>query len=170
MSRMRACRSEARDVYISDSPSLVHWDTMLAGRGCSDMANAGRSHVRLARSGMEERMGDLTRWWRGRRLAPRQQRHQEGQPLYGRHLAASGDHRGVAYPRRGSSVWSRAQPTADTHAIALLGERYDDNIFTTQTNKQHDFITVLSPGIRAQYLSPGANPEGRNLISLSRRY
>ena len=32
-----------------------------------------------------------------------------------------------------------------------LGERYDDNIFTTQTDKQHDFITVLSPGIRAQY-------------------
>jgi len=35
-----------------------------------------------------------------------------------------------------------------------LGERYDDNIFVTQTNKQHDFITVLSPGIRVQYLSP----------------
>jgi hypothetical protein len=34
-----------------------------------------------------------------------------------------------------------------------LGERYDDNIFETHTNKQHDFITVLSPGIRAQYLS-----------------
>ena len=71
-------QTEARDVYVSDSPSLVHWDTMLAGRGCGDMANAGRSHVRLARSGMEERMGDLTMWWRGRRLAPRQQRHQEG--------------------------------------------------------------------------------------------
>ena len=34
-----------------------------------------------------------------------------------------------------------------------LGERYDDNIFETQTNKQDDFVTVLSPGIRAQYLS-----------------
>jgi hypothetical protein len=33
-----------------------------------------------------------------------------------------------------------------------LGERYDDNIFETQTNKQDDFITVLSPGIRVQYL------------------
>ena len=35
--------------------------------------------------------------------------------------------------------------------LLSLGERYDDNIFETQTNKQHDFITVLSPGIRAQY-------------------
>ena len=34
-----------------------------------------------------------------------------------------------------------------------MGERYDDNIFETQTDKQHDFITVLSPGIRAQYLT-----------------
>jgi hypothetical protein len=33
-----------------------------------------------------------------------------------------------------------------------LGERYDDNIFESNTNKQHDFITVLSPGIRVQYL------------------
>jgi len=33
-----------------------------------------------------------------------------------------------------------------------LGERYDDNIFETPTDKQHDFITVLSPGIRVQYL------------------
>jgi hypothetical protein len=33
-----------------------------------------------------------------------------------------------------------------------LGERYDDNIFETRTDKQDDFITVLSPGIRVQYL------------------
>jgi hypothetical protein len=33
-----------------------------------------------------------------------------------------------------------------------LGERYDDNIFETTTNKQDDFITVISPGIRVQYL------------------
>jgi hypothetical protein len=33
-----------------------------------------------------------------------------------------------------------------------LGERYDDNVFETQTDKQDDFITVISPGIRVQYL------------------
>jgi hypothetical protein len=33
-----------------------------------------------------------------------------------------------------------------------LGERYDDNIFETRTDKQDDFITVLAPGIRVQYL------------------
>jgi hypothetical protein len=33
-----------------------------------------------------------------------------------------------------------------------IGETYDDNIFATPTNKQHDFITVLSPSIHAQYL------------------
>jgi hypothetical protein len=32
-----------------------------------------------------------------------------------------------------------------------LGERYDDNVFETQTDKQDDFITVISPGIRVQY-------------------
>jgi hypothetical protein len=46
--------------------------------------------------------------------------------------------------------------------LLSLGERYDDNIFETQTNKQHDFITVLSPGIRAQYLTP-APTLGTNL-------
>ena len=29
-SGVRSCRPEAQDVYVSDSPSLVHWDTMLA--------------------------------------------------------------------------------------------------------------------------------------------
>jgi hypothetical protein len=38
--------------------------------------------------------------------------------------------------------------------LLSLGERYDDNIFATQTDKQHDFITIISPGIRAQYLAP----------------
>jgi hypothetical protein len=33
-----------------------------------------------------------------------------------------------------------------------LGERYDDNIFETRMDEQDDFITVLSPGIRVQYL------------------
>ena len=42
-SRVRSCRPEARDVYVSDSLSLVHCDTMLAGRNCGDTANAGRS-------------------------------------------------------------------------------------------------------------------------------
>jgi hypothetical protein len=33
-----------------------------------------------------------------------------------------------------------------------LGERYDDNVFETKTDKQDDFITVLTPGIHVQYL------------------
>jgi len=36
--------------------------------------------------------------------------------------------------------------------LLSLGERYDDNIFETKTDKQDDFITVISPGIRVQYL------------------
>ena len=39
-----------------------------------------------------------------------------------------------------------------------IGERYDDNIFETDTDKQDDFITVLSPGIRVQYLPPELTP------------
>jgi hypothetical protein len=45
-SRARSCRPAVRDVYVSDSLSLVHWDTMLADRGCDVMANTGRSYTR----------------------------------------------------------------------------------------------------------------------------
>jgi Putative beta-barrel porin 2 len=103
---------------------------------------------------MEEIMGGLTIWWRGRRLALRQQWSQEGY----RNTAGIWRFQEVivvlltlivtpAYGQVGQ------EPTRLTLTPSLsLGERYDDNIFETPTNKQHDFITVLSPGIRVQYL------------------
>jgi hypothetical protein len=44
-SRVRSCRPEARDVYVSDSLSLVHCDTMLAGatRAPSQVENGGEN-------------------------------------------------------------------------------------------------------------------------------
>jgi hypothetical protein len=101
---------------------------------------------------MEERMGDFTMWWCGRRLAPRQQRHQEG------HNYVSGIWRlqgliVVWLTLVATVVYGQESSQRLTLTPSLsLGERYDDNIFATQTNKQHDFITVLSPGIRVQYL------------------
>src|SRR5712691_5238760 len=153
-SRVRSCRPEARDVYVSDSLSLVHCDTMLAGRGCDAMANTGRSYVRQASLGMEERMGGLIIWWRGRRLALRQRRRQEG------HSYAAGIWRlqgiiVVLLALVATAAYGQEPSQRLTLTPSLsLGERYDDNIFETRTNKQHDFITVLSPGIRAQYLTP----------------
>src|SRR4029450_5978138 len=129
---------------------------MLAGRNCRDKANATRSYVCLASSGMEKIMNGVMRWWRGRRGAPRQQRCQEG------HSYAVG-----AWRRQRTAVGiicllftlvaTAASGQEPSQRLTLtpslsLGERYDDNIFATQTNKQHDFITVLSPGIRVHYL------------------
>ena len=108
---------------------------------------------------MEEIMNSVMRWWRGRR-APRQQRRQEG-PSY-----AVGSWRrqrtavGISYLlfTLVATAASGQEPSQElSQRLTLtpsltLGERYDDNIFETQTNKQHDFITVLSPGIRVQYL------------------
>jgi hypothetical protein len=107
-------------------------------------------------------MNGLMRWWRGRRLAPRQQRHQEGH----RYMAGLWRLQGIivvwltlvavtAYGQEPSQRLTLT-PSQPSQRLTLtpsfsLGERYDDNIFSTQTNKQHDFITVLSPGIRAQY-------------------
>ena len=97
-------------------------------------------------------MGGLTIWWRGRRLAPRQQRCQEGHSyvvglwrLQGIIVVLLALVATAAYGQEPS------QRLTLTPSLSL-GERYDDNIFETQTDKQHDFITVLSPGIRAQYL------------------
>jgi hypothetical protein len=119
-------------------------------------------------------MNGVMRWWRGRRWVPRQQRCQEG-PSYAvgpwrRQRTAVGIScllfTLVATAASGQEL---SQPLTLTPSLASgqessqrltltpslsLGERYDDNIFETQTNKQHDFITVLSPGIRVQYLSP----------------
>ena len=118
------------------------------------MVNTGRSYARQASSGMEEIMGGLIIWWCGRKLTLQATVVSRGAQLYGGHLAASGNHRGVTCPRRDSSSVCAKQPSQRltlTPSLSL-GERYDDNIFETQTNKQHDFITVLSPGIRVQYL------------------
>jgi hypothetical protein len=46
---------------------------------------------------------------------------------------------------------SQSQRLTVTPSLSL-GERYDDNVFETRTDKQDDFITVLTPGIRVQYL------------------
>src|SRR5438874_4443040 len=131
---------------------------MLAGRNDGETANVGRSHVYLGNIGMEELMNEIARWWRGRRLAPRQQRRQAW------HSYATG-----IWRRHGSVVGSSfllcllvataASGQEPSQRLTLtpslsIGERYDDNIFETQTNKQHDFITVISPGIHVRYLSP----------------
>ena len=97
-------------------------------------------------------MTGLTRWGRGKRLAPRLQRCQEG------HSSAAGIWRlhGIAVVLL-SLVATVAYGQEPGPRLTLtpflgLGERYDDNIFATPTNKQHDFITVLSPGIYARYV------------------
>src|SRR5207244_3414104 len=115
------------------------------------MANTGRSYARQASLGMEGIMGGLMMWWRGRRVTSRKQRRQEG------HNYAAGIWRPqgiivvlltlVATAAYGQEPGQRLTLTPSLS----LGERYDDNIFETRTGKQHDFITVLSPGIRAQY-------------------
>jgi hypothetical protein len=38
-----------------------------------------------------------------------------------------------------------------------LEERYDDNLFLTQTNEEDDFVTTLSPGVNLSYLTPTEN-------------
>src|SRR5215510_4791221 len=103
---------------------------------------------------MEAIMDGLTIWWRERRLALRQQRSQEGY----RNTAGIRRFQGIIVVLL-TLVVTAAYGQEPSQRLTLtpslsLGERYDDNIFATQTNKQHDFITVLSPGIRAQYLTP----------------
>src|SRR5215510_13633354 len=125
---------------------------MLAGRNCGDKANAARSYVCLASSGMEEIMNGVMRWWRGRRWVPRQQRRQDAAGTWRRQRTA------VAIScllftlvATAASGQEPSQRLTLTPSLSL-GERYDDNIDETSTNKRHDFITVLSPGIRVQYL------------------
>src|SRR5713101_8229891 len=86
--------------------------------------------------------------WKGRRLALRQRRRQEG------HSYAAGIWRlqGIivvllALVATAAYGQEPSQRLTLTRSLSV-GERYDDNIFETRTNKQHDFITVLSPGIR----------------------
>ena len=97
-------------------------------------------------------MGSLMIWWRGRRLALRQQRRQEGHS----YVAGIWWLQGIIVVLL-ALVATTAYGQESSQRLTLtpslsLGERYDDNIFETQTDKQHDFITVLSPGIRVQYL------------------
>ena len=40
-----------------------------------------------------------------------------------------------------------------------VGERFDDNIFQTFRNRENDFITVVSPGICADYVSTAPTPD-----------
>src|SRR4029450_1441326 len=101
---------------------------------------------------MEEIMGGLTLWRRGRRLALRQQWSQEGY----RNTAGIWRFQGIIVVLL-TLVVTAAYGQEPSQRLTLtpslsLGERYDDNIFEDPTNKQHDFITVLSPGIRVQYL------------------
>jgi len=98
-------------------------------------------------------MKGVTRWWCRRRWTPRQQRRQEG------YNYAAGSWRlqeivVALFVLVATAVYGQESSQRLTLTPLLsLGERYDDNIFTTPTDKQHDFITVLSPGIRAQYLT-----------------
>ena len=103
-------------------------------------------------------MNGLMRWRCGRRWVLRQQRRQEGH----RYAVGAWRRQRIAVGMIGllfTLIATAASGQEPSQRLILrpslsLGERYDDNIFTTQTDKQHDFITVLSPGIQAQYLSP----------------
>ena len=98
-------------------------------------------------------MKGVTRWWCRRRWTPRQRRRQEG------YNYAAGSWRlqeivVALFVLVATAVYGQESSQRLTLTPLLsLGERYDDNIFTTPTDKQHDFVTVLSPGIRAQYLT-----------------
>src|SRR5439155_18209286 len=138
---------------------------MLAGRGCDAMANTGRSYARQASSGMEGIMGDLMMWWRGRRLTSRKQRRQEEYSYAAGHWRLHRVAVGLSalvfiLVTTAASGQEPSQRLTITPSLSI-GERYDDNIFETQTNKQHDFIIVLSPCIHvllySLMLTPG-NP------------
>ena len=122
-------------------------------------------------------MDGLMIWWRGRRLALRQQRCQEEHSyvvgirwLQGIIMGLLALVATAAYGQQPSQVPGQqpslrlpgqrpsqqpgqqsSQRLTITPSLSL-GERYDDNVFETQTDKQDDFITVISPGIRVQYL------------------
>lgn len=62
-----------------------------------------------------------------------------------------------------SSLLART-PVSATQRFTLtpflsLGERYDDNIFQTSNNRQDDFITLISPGLCANYVSTAPTPD-----------
>jgi len=152
---------------------------MLAGRNCGDKAKAGKSYMCLASSGTEGIMNGLMRWRCGRRWVLRQQRRQEGHSyavgawrrqrtavgiigLLFTLVATAASGQELSQPLTLTPLPSSDQESSQRLTLTpllSLGERYDDNIFETQTNKQHDFITVLSPGIRVRYLPPAPTLE-----------
>jgi hypothetical protein len=97
-------------------------------------------------------MGSLTVWWRGRKIALRQPRCPEERSyvvgIWRLQEIIVGLLALVATAAYGQEPSQRLTLIPSLS----LGERYDDNIFETSTDKQHDFITVISPGIRVQYL------------------
>ena len=94
-------------------------------------------------------MGGVTIWWRGRSQGPRQHRCQAMGIRRLQGIAV-----GISLPLLLLvATVAYGQRLTLTPSLAI-GERYDDNIFETRTDRQDDFITVLSPGIRAQYLTP----------------
>lgn len=106
-------------------------------------------------------MSDLMMWWGRRRLAPRQQRHQEGHGLTESIWQLQGVTAGISLLLL-ALVTTAAYGQRLTLTPSLsVGERYDDNVFQTRSNKTDDFITILSPGIRVQYLSTEPTPETR---------
>jgi len=98
-------------------------------------------------------MGGLTTWWHERIL--RQKWIQEGGHSFAAVIWRLEGIMAALLTLVATTAYSQESSQRLTLTPSLtLGERYDDNIFETQTNKQHDFITVLAPGIRAQYLTP----------------
>ena len=94
-----------------------------------------------------------TRGWRGRSQAPRRHRRQ-AVGLWRLQGIAVGLSLGWLAIVATAAYGQRLMLTPSLS----LGERYDDNIFETDTDRQDDFITVLSPGIRVQYLPPELTP------------
>ena len=97
-------------------------------------------------------MDGLTRWWRGRKQAHGQQQCQEGHS-YGVGIWRLRGIIVVLLALVATAAYGQ-EPGQRLMVIPSLslGERYDDNVFETRTDKQDDFITVLTPGIRVQYL------------------
>lgn len=102
-------------------------------------------------------MGGLTIWRRGKRLALRQQR-QEGQNCVVGIWRLQGIIVGLLALIVTAAYGQEPSQRLTITPSLSFGERYDDNVFKTQTDKQDDFISVISPGIRVQYLPTALTP------------
>ena len=106
-------------------------------------------------------MDRITTGWCGRGLASRQQGCQKSNNPVASPWRLQGMTVGISL-----LLLALIVPAAYGQRLTLtpslsIGERYDDNIFQTRTNTTDDFITILSPGIRVQYLSTKPTPETR---------